>query len=188
MSWIWNVTLLSGTLTITVTFSWWRHQMKPLSTLLALCVGNSPVPVNSLHKGQWCSAVMFSLICTWINDWVNNHKAEDLRCHHGHYDINLMLSGIFCYQVIRSIHKWNWKCHLSNMILNLWTHRIKIFIHIWLAFSLPYMCFTHYFILCVYPFEIFTIIVGFLNCVNFCNTEFCNSGSNILIKVLVFPP
>ena len=30
---------------------WWRHQMEPFSALLALCAGNSPVPVNSPHKG-----------------------------------------------------------------------------------------------------------------------------------------
>ena len=30
-------------------------------------------PVNSPQKGQWCRALMFSLICTWINGWVNNH-------------------------------------------------------------------------------------------------------------------
>ena len=24
-------------------------------------------PVNSPHKGQWCGALMFSLICVWIN-------------------------------------------------------------------------------------------------------------------------
>ena len=29
-------------------------------------------PMNSPHKGQWCSALMFSLICTWINGWVCN--------------------------------------------------------------------------------------------------------------------
>ena len=31
-------------------------------------------PVNSLHKGQWRGALMFSLICTWINDRVNNRN------------------------------------------------------------------------------------------------------------------
>ena len=56
--------------------SWWRHQMETFSALLALCAGNSPVPVNSPHKGQWRGALMFSLICAWINDWVNNHEAE----------------------------------------------------------------------------------------------------------------
>ena len=35
---------------------------------------------------------MFSLICAWINDWVNNREAGDLRRHRGHYDVNVMLS------------------------------------------------------------------------------------------------
>ena len=29
--------------------------------------------VNSLHKGQWRGALMFSLICAWINGRVNNY-------------------------------------------------------------------------------------------------------------------
>ena len=37
-------------------------------------------------------AVMFSLICAWIDDWVNNREAGDLRRHLGHYDVNVMLS------------------------------------------------------------------------------------------------
>ena len=36
-------------------------------------------PVNSPHKGQWRGALMFSIICVWINGWVNNRKAGDLR-------------------------------------------------------------------------------------------------------------
>ena len=32
-------------------------------------------PVNSLHKGQWRGTLMFSLICVWINGWVNNRDA-----------------------------------------------------------------------------------------------------------------
>ena len=48
------------------------------------------LPVNSPHKGQWRRALMFSLICTWINSWVNNHEAGDLRCHHTHYDVIVM--------------------------------------------------------------------------------------------------
>ena len=52
-------------------------------------------PVNSLHKGQWRGALMFSLICVWINDWVNNREAGDLRRHRGHYDVNVMKSDEF---------------------------------------------------------------------------------------------
>ena len=47
-------------------------------------------PVNSLHKGQWRAALMFSLICTWINGCVNNCEAGDLRRHHAHYDVTVM--------------------------------------------------------------------------------------------------
>ena len=64
--------------------------METFSALLALCAGNSLVPVNSLHKGQWRGALVFSLICSRINDWVNNHEAGDWRCHRGHYDVNVM--------------------------------------------------------------------------------------------------
>ena len=64
--------------------------MEAFSALLALCAGNSSVPVNSPHKGQWSGALMFSLICAWINDWVNNREAGDLRRHRGHYDVIVM--------------------------------------------------------------------------------------------------
>ena len=45
---------------------------------------------NFPHKGQWREALMFSLIFAWINDWVNNREAGDLRRQHGHYDVIVM--------------------------------------------------------------------------------------------------
>ena len=66
--------------------TWWRHQMETFSALLVLCAGIRRSPVNSPHKGQWRGALMFSLICAWINDWVNNREAGDLRRHRVHYD------------------------------------------------------------------------------------------------------
>ena len=50
-------------------------------------------PVNSPHKGQWRGALMFSLICVWINGWVNNHEAGDWRGHRAHYDVIVMQWG-----------------------------------------------------------------------------------------------
>ena len=47
-------------------------------------------PVNSPHKGQWCGAFMFSLICAWINSWVNNREAGDLRRHRILYHVTVM--------------------------------------------------------------------------------------------------
>ena len=32
-------------------------------------------PVNSPHKGQWRGTLMLSLICAWIDGWVNNREA-----------------------------------------------------------------------------------------------------------------
>ena len=50
-------------------------------------------PLNSPHKGQWRGALMFSLICAWINTWVNNREAGD-------YDVIVMHTSIL-------IHKTN---------------------------------------------------------------------------------
>ena len=47
-------------------------------------------PVNSLHKGQWRGAFMFSLIGAWINLRVNNREADDLRRYRAHYDVIVM--------------------------------------------------------------------------------------------------
>ena len=33
---------------------------------------------------------MFSLICAWINGWVNNGEAGDLKRHRAHYDVTVM--------------------------------------------------------------------------------------------------
>ena len=52
-----------------------------------LC-GNSPV--SGEFPSQRPVALMFPLICAWINRWVNNHEAGDLRCHRAHYGVIVM--------------------------------------------------------------------------------------------------
>ena len=47
-------------------------------------------PMNSPHKGQRRGALVFSLIWAWINIWVNNDEAGDLRRHRAHYDVIVM--------------------------------------------------------------------------------------------------
>ena len=49
-------------------------------------------PVNSPHKGQWRGALMFSLICAWINCSANNRDAGDLRRHRAHYYVTVMVT------------------------------------------------------------------------------------------------
>ena len=55
-----------------VIMTWWRHRMATFSALLALYAMKSP-------QGQWRGALMFSAICAWTNDRVNNWDAGDLR-------------------------------------------------------------------------------------------------------------
>ena len=64
--------------------------METLSALLGICAGNSPVTGEFPHKGQWRGALMFSLISAWINRWVNNGDAVDLRRYRAHYDVTVM--------------------------------------------------------------------------------------------------
>ena len=65
-----------------------NHQMETFSALLAICAGIHRSPVQ---KGQWRGALMFSLICVWINGWVNNREAGDLRRYRAHYDLTVMM-------------------------------------------------------------------------------------------------
>ena len=61
--------------------------------------------VNSPHKGQWCGALMFSLICARIIGWVNNDEAGDFRCHGAHYDVTVMLQKQTQYLgLLRVVH------------------------------------------------------------------------------------
>ena len=104
--------------------TWWRHRMETFSALLTFCAGNSPVPVNSPHKGQWRGALMFSLIWTSTNGLVNNREAGDLRRHRAHYVI-VMICSRYHALVIWYHH---WRCetfgiHVSQtMTIHYITH------------------------------------------------------------------
>ena len=58
-------------------------------------------PVNSPHKGQWSGALIFSFICVWINSWVNNRAAGDLRCYRAHYDVIVMDAWVIRHEMQR---------------------------------------------------------------------------------------
>ena len=64
---------------------WWRHRMETFFALLALCVGNSPVTGGLPSQRQ----VMRSFD-VWINGWVNNREAGDLRRHRAYHDVIVM--------------------------------------------------------------------------------------------------
>ena len=68
-------------------------------------------PLNSQHKGQWRGDLMLSLICAWINDWVNTGEAGDERRHRVHYEVTAM-----CYGVTATTWLKN-HCHLKVFFL-----------------------------------------------------------------------
>ena len=76
--------------------TWWRHQMETFLRYWPFVRGNHRSPVNSPHKGQWRGALIFSLICVWINGWVNNREAGDLRRYRAHYDVSVMVPQNLC--------------------------------------------------------------------------------------------
>ena len=80
-------------------FTWWRHQMETFSALLAICAGNSPVTGKFPALCQWGGALMFSLICAWMNGWANNREDGDLRCHRTHYDVIVMSTAVIVWYV-----------------------------------------------------------------------------------------
>ena len=84
--------------------SWWRHQMEPFPRYWPFVWGIHRSPMNSPHKGQWRWALVFSLICAWINGWVNSREAGDLRRHRAHYDVTLMCVRASVYNI--NVHQW----------------------------------------------------------------------------------
>ena len=77
-------------------------------------------PANSPHKGQWHGAFMFSLICPWINDWVSNREAADLRRHRSHYDVTVMDYHIYQNDIIRDFSDLKWggyKCFMLWIVI-----------------------------------------------------------------------
>ena len=60
-------------------------------------------PVNSPHKSQRPGALMFYSICSWINGWVNNREAGDLRRHLAHYYVSVIRNWTF------------WNCWLKSI-------------------------------------------------------------------------
>ena len=95
-------------------------------------------PANSPHKGQWRGALMFTLICARINDWINIGEAGDLRRNRAHYDVIVMETpGSSGVGVSRQCSKYSHLkrhghtvlliCRMSFIIWPLWTFEICAF-------------------------------------------------------------
>ena len=129
--------------------------METFSALLAICAGNHRSPVNSPNKGQWRGALMFSLICAWINGWINNREAGDLRRYCAHYDVTVMI--IYVFNHIFSITRANnTLIHITDVSPNL-CHKGLIDDSF---FMFHLMAFSHNSIVAFEPSKTFSTSIG----------------------------
>ena len=68
----------------------WRQQLETFSALLAIYAGNSSVTGEFTAQRPVILSYHVFLICPWINYWVNNREAGDLRRNRAHYDVTVM--------------------------------------------------------------------------------------------------
>ena len=85
--------------------------------------------VKSPHKGQWCGALMFSLICTWINSWVKQWSDWwfEMPSHPLWHQCNVIIihphfatSPVKCEDIgkIKGLKKYNKTWQSTNLVHN----------------------------------------------------------------------
>ena len=79
--------------------------METFSALLALSVGNSPVPGELPPQRPVTRSFYVFFDLRWINSWINNREVGDLRRYRVHYDFIVIIqsAGIMFFD-IRMIH------------------------------------------------------------------------------------
>ena len=97
--------------------SWWVIKWKHFPRYWPFVWGIHRSPVNFPHKGKWRGALKFSLICVWINGWVNNREAGDLIRYRAHYEVSVE---------IRSFAPTGW-----SLMLNL--NHPRIYFNMWIS-------------------------------------------------------
>ena len=65
--------------------------------------GHRIIPRTKVSDAEhWC----FILSDAWINAWVNNREAGDLRRHRAHYDVIVMVYQNYCSSKCKLIPSW----------------------------------------------------------------------------------
>ena len=98
-----------------VALPWWKH-FPVTGHLCRELTGHRWI---SPQKGRWGGALMFPLICVWINSWVSNREAGDLRRYQALCDVAVMIVVIAVDIHGVSIHTW---LHLKNKNKNAERH------------------------------------------------------------------
>ena len=105
-------------------------------------------PVNSPHKCQWHRALIFSVICVWINGWVNYRETGELRRYRAHYDViamSIQPIAILPFQIIDQF-----SINLDQFSINLESNKIELenrantLVHWWKMISVGVSIFHNY--------------------------------------------
>ena len=102
-----------------------KHDDVTFSASLAFVRGIHWSPMNSPHKGQWHRALIF-FICVWINGWVNNREAGDLRRHCADYDVTVVIKDIPPQFILK-------------LTSNLFVAKMYVFVQFWPSHSIDAM-------------------------------------------------
>ena len=82
--------------------------MEIFSALLALFVEISPVTGQFPVQRPVTQSFDVSLVCAWINGWVNNHEAGDLKRHRAHYDVTVIIFHWIIFHWVNDIMQIWW--------------------------------------------------------------------------------
>ena len=96
--------------------SWWRHQMETISALLAIWAGNSPVNGGFPAQRPVTRSFHVSLMCAWMNGWVNIREAGHLRRHRAHHNVIVMYYDY--YHIC-------WDIHWTGVLMQWYHHTIS---------------------------------------------------------------
>ena len=85
----------------------------------------------SRTKASGAELWFFSVICAWINGWVNNGEAGDLKRHRAHYDVIVMIE-FYLHTILCKAHlvgSPRWVPGEGQIMCGLWTWRISALKH-----------------------------------------------------------
>ena len=81
--------------------------METFSLLLAMYAGNSQVTGEFPTQRPVTRSFDISSICAWINRWVNNREADDLRRRPAHYDVIVMFNKVGSSRILKRLFQGN---------------------------------------------------------------------------------
>ena len=139
--WVWNLLIGWAHTQNDSWCTWWRHQIKTFSALLAICAGNSPVTGEFTSERPVTGCFDVFLIYVWTNGWANNRNTGDLRCHCAHYDVTVMYTDGYLpqrgpqalpvhprYLQDRLLHRGSVLCaSVGRNNISLWRHQMETF-------------------------------------------------------------